>query len=184
MATRGRKRKSIKAKQKSTNLNLIEPTSEQYEKNDFERAARAYRKVSPVVSLSRKGVISSLQADALLKYGEIADNCSRSSPKSCCDFSVKGGSSEGPSAKIVYNRNELQRLDRKLGGLADFAAKIAVEWKTINQWAIEQFGGIERSRLNPNGSKTNWIEARPRHVRDGIADLQRAGEILSKAFGA
>lgn len=142
MPTKSRKRRKIKTQRDQ----FERPTPEREQHSTFQPAGAA-RRVTPVIdTLLKTRQITEAEYAALLYYRQQADACSRSPTRDSCDFSVRGCDITGPGARIVFAKNEVDRMNRRLGNLRPVVQAVVVDDVSLTQWAISEGGSREERR--------------------------------------
>lgn len=177
-----------KRKAKKLPLDIIGPTPEQAQHYDYERAALAYRRIATIDTLLSRGTLSQRQYDGLRRYRDVGVKCDRSEimDSTARLLHVAGTSNDdGPSASYVRALQDLGWLERELGQLVDIARAIAIEDRTLSEWAMREGGSVMRSETNDKtGKVVIWFEPRKKMLKIAQMDIRMAGERLAAAIGA
>jgi hypothetical protein len=121
------------------------PTPEQLAQGTWRRTGMAYRRTPVIDTLFAEHKITQRQFDGLKRYRDVAIADERSPIRDSLDMTPRGiGSDIPPSAVRVAI--ELARLERALGSLTDVARAIAVDDRTLSQYAASQHGAAPVKR--------------------------------------
>jgi hypothetical protein len=161
-----------KAKRKPRpQIQIAEPTPEQYGKGAFARQTMAYRRIPVIDTMAATGKLSKRQHAGLSRYRDVAIAEEKSPIRDSLDKALQGRGS-GDVTGYFRTAYELQRLETILGSLYPIAHAVAVDDLTVSQWAAHKGG------TTPAGVvKRIWLET-------SMLDIRMAGERLSAAVGA
>lgn len=180
---------SSKRKKRPDPVQVIEPTPEQLEKGEFGRQvqpgqqAAPYRRVPVIDTLFEEHKLTTRQFHGLERYRAVAIADERSpiadSIGKMMQGLIGGQGGRGPSLSAQRVAIELGRLERCLGALAPIARAIAVEDKTLSQWAMDHGGAIQATRAG-----VIKFEPTKSAFKIAWADIRMAGERLAAEIGA
>jgi hypothetical protein len=172
-----------KAKRKPRpQIQIAEPTPEQYGKGAFARQTMAYRRIPVIDTMAATGKLSKRQHAGLSRYRDIAAAAERSPIRDSLDKALQGRGGNGDCAILMRFglKTELARLQRALGGLQAITHAIAFDDETVSQWAIRHWGGRDRTVGN-----VTYIVPRYKSAQaDAMLHIQQAGDALAQAIGA
>lgn len=170
-----------KKRKKPEAVNIVGPTDEQMARGEFRRANLAYKRIAVIETLYEEHKLTARQFNGLARYRDVAIADDRSLIEDSVGKMLRGavGGGQGLCPASVRTAIELGRLERALGSLAAIARAIAVEDKTISQWAMEHGGSVERRRGN-----VVKFEPTKTAFKVAWADVRMAGERLAAEIGA
>ena len=174
------KRKRKPSKAKSLKEVVLGPTNERENHNDFENSGVGVaRRVTPVLdTLLRTKRITESEWAQLTRYRQQADICNRSETRDSLDRSVGGGDGDGHSMAVTSAKQEVAHMNLLLGNLQPTVWAIAVEDKSLSQWACEQGGSTERT--SPSGKVIAMVPKKPDLIDYGRWELKFAAKRLEK----
>lgn len=151
---------------------------ESWQVSDGSRA-RAYRRKPVIKTMLAEGTLDPRRYELLAYYADQAALAERSSMRSCCDTSPRGGN--GPGVAILSAQIETGRIENDLGALRDIARAIAVENLSLSQWCVRKYGGRERY-----GKGGKFVAVVPvnekRHMQIALMELRMAADRISLDF--
>jgi hypothetical protein len=163
-----------KRKKKPEPITIIGPTPEQADKGTFQRLTMAYRRIPVIDTMSQQGKLTARQFNGLARYRDVAIADERSLVEDSVGKMMRGacGGFDGHSPGTIRNAIELGRLEQALGTLLGIARAVAVDDRTVSQWAADKGGTTQDGR-----PKRIWLDT-------GMIDIKMAGERLAEAIGA
>jgi hypothetical protein len=156
----------------------IDATGERYRHNEITTQGTYRRIVPPIDMLRNRDAITMDEWERLNYYRQQGSLADKSSIKDSLDYSVGGGSGNGPGVAITSAVIETGRIERDLGALRAFVRRIVVDDWTLARWCIAQYGG--RERLDSVG---RWVAIVPNNEKRVIAlalfDLKYASGMIT-----
>lgn len=145
---------------KAPRIPVQEPTPERMAMGETRRAGMATEFKPVIDTLRDKHKITPEQHTNLSYYRQQALLAEKSPTRDSCDFSVRGGSGNGPSMAILSAMSETYRLEAKMGPNRRFARFCVVDDHSLRQWCLERFGGTQSGgRIRPVNEKANMARA-------------------------
>ena len=163
------KRKQKKAKKRQDSVGrFLRPTEAREAHNDFESAGIAVRAIPPIVAMHRRGILTQEEYDALAYYRDQALLAERSLIRDSCDFTIRGGTGNGPGVAILSAQLETGRMERDMGALVDLCRAICVDDKTIEQWCVDSYGTAAPDSLKPHAHQVGVATLELKYAAGGI----------------
>ncbi len=123
---------------------VIRPTEQRLARNDHRSAGLATKFDAPIDKLLAHDHLTQEQYDALKVYAEQARLAEQSTMRDSCDFSVRGGSGNGPSAAIISARIQTSLMENRAGALVSILRAVVRDERSITDYCIEKHGARER----------------------------------------
>jgi hypothetical protein len=144
---------------------------------------KALRRRPMVSILAEKGYFTDREFKVLDLYRHSADTVARSPIPDSLNRERFGGHGDGPSAAYITALGIVEECEKAAGSLAGILRAIIVDEKSLNEWTIDRYGGVERCRQR--GTKEVCvIEPRAAHLAMARFEIKLAARRVEEEVGS
>lgn len=131
-------------------------------------STKRVKRVRQLEAMYAAGSLSDPHYRSLKHYRHHAETADKSPIKDSLDKSL-GGGGDGMSATVAHANIVAGQLERAAGALCDILRAVAVDDKSISQWAMEKYGAIEE-RYHTRGRTV--VQLKPRRKMLEICQIE------------